>query len=160
VAYFNAKGGQFNWTYVDSQPCEKQKVVFNDSVTKLSPSFTEIYNEAYTAEQYSLSQICGAGYRRALEFLIKDYLIDLSPDNEESIKAKFLGNCIEDDIANQNIKDVAKRATWLGNDESHYIKKWDQKDLTDLKRLIKLVVDWIEMEKLTIEAINDMPEAE
>jgi Domain of unknown function (DUF4145) len=159
IAYFKAPRSQFYWDLVESQPSTKQEQAFHEIITKLSPSFKEIYNEAYAAEQYSLSQICGAGYRKALEFLIKDYLIELNPESAESIKLKQLGNCIKDDVSNNNIKDVAKRAAWLGNDETHYIRKWDEKDLSDLKRLIKLVVDWIEMEKLTSEAIRDMPES-
>lgn len=38
---------------------------FNDEVEKLSPSFVQIYNEAYSAEQMKLSQITGVGYRKA-----------------------------------------------------------------------------------------------
>ena len=66
-------------------------------------------------------QICGTGYRKSLEFLIKDYLISTLPeDQHEAIKNKFLNNCIRDNISNINIKTVASRAVWLGNDETHY----------------------------------------
>jgi hypothetical protein len=53
---------------------------------------------------------------------------------------------------------VAKRAAWLGNDETHYIRKWEDKDLDDLKKLIKLTVLWIEMEQMTKDALVEMPE--
>jgi hypothetical protein len=105
-----------------------------------------------------LLEICGVGYRKSLEFLIKDYLIKLDSTKEAEIKIKFLGKCIEEDIKNENIKNVAKRATWLGNDETHYLKKWEGKDLQDLKNLIDLTVHWLEMEDLTQKAIDDMPE--
>jgi len=49
------------------------------------------------------------------------------------------------------------RAVWLGNDETHYLRKWEQKDLTDLKNLIGLTVHWIEMEELTETVMKDMP---
>jgi len=70
-------------------------------------------------------EICGVGYRKSLEFLIKDYLIGRAPEGEgqaaavEAIKKKFLGTCIKEDIEDANIKLVAQRATWLGNDETH-----------------------------------------
>ena len=71
---------------------------FNNIILELSPTFCEIYNQSYSAEQLGLDQISGVGYRKALEFLIKDYLISLNPENEETIKKKSLGNCIDQDI--------------------------------------------------------------
>jgi hypothetical protein len=58
-------------------------------------------------------------------------------------------------IENSRIKDIAKRATWLGNDETHYFKKWEDKDLDDLKKLIEITVHFISME---IEADKYMEE--
>ena len=52
-----------------------EKEPLSDIISELSPNFCEIYNQAYIAEQTNLMQICGTGYRKSLEFLIKDYLI-------------------------------------------------------------------------------------
>lgn len=131
---------------------------FNKIIKELSPLFCEIYNEAYSAEQMGLNQIMGVGYRKALEFLIKDYLISTHPEKEEEIKNKFLGRCINDDVADQNIKDIVKRATWLGNDETHYIRKWRDKDVSHLKGLIDLCLHWIEAEINTKKILEEMPE--
>jgi len=131
---------------------------FSQIIKKISESFCKIYNQSFFAEQNGLLEICGVGYRKSLEFLIKDYLIKLSPEKEEEIKSKFLGNCISEDIKNENIKSVAKRATWLGNDEAHYSRIWEEKELKDLKTLIDLVIHWFEMKKLTDDIIEDMPE--
>ena len=89
---------------------------------------------------------------------MKDYLIGLHPDKTEEIKTKFLGKCIEEYITNANIKTVAMRAAWLGNDETHYVRIWEGKDLQDLKKLVDLTVHWIEMEQLTNDAMTEMPE--
>ena len=59
-------------------------------------------------------------------------------------------------MTDRNIKEVTKRATWLGNDEAHYERRWLDKDLSDLKRLIDLVLYWIQAEQLTAEAIRSM----
>lgn len=134
---------------------EKQN--FNDSITGLSEAFTTIYNESFFAEQEGLLEICGVGYRKALEFLIKDYLIKKEEENRELIEKKFLSKCIEDYIDDNRIKKVAKRAVWLGNDETHYVRKWEGKNLNDLKKLIELTVHWIEMELLTESFEDDMP---
>ncbi len=50
------------------------------------------------------------------------------------------------------------RAVWLGNDQTHYLRKWEDKDLADLKRLIQLTLHWIEMDELTKKTLEDMPE--
>ena len=63
---------------------------FSDRISSLSPKFVEIYNQAEKAEQWGLSEICGMGYRKALEFLVKDFAILMSPESEETIKTKQL----------------------------------------------------------------------
>src|SRR5699024_2819467 len=104
-----------------------------------------IYNEAFHAEQTGLSLISGIGYRKALEFLVKDYLIYLEPDDESKILEKQLTPCINM-LDNHNIKEIARRASWLGNDEAHYMRKWEDKDINDLKKLIELTVYFISMD--------------
>lgn len=136
-----------------------EKRTFSNIISELSPNFCEIYNQAYIAEQTNLMQICGTGYRKSLEFLIKDYLISTLPeDQHEAIKNKFLNNCIRDNISNINIKTVASRAVWLGNDETHYTRKWEDKDINDLKSIIELTLHWIESEIRTQKLLEDMPE--
>ena len=129
---------------------------FSSQIVELSPMFTKIYNQSYYAEQNQLFEICGVGYRKALEFLIKDYLIYKNPENESDIKKLLLGKCISDFVEDNRIKETAKRAVWLGNDHTHYIKKWEGKDLNDLKLLIKLSVNWIESELMTEQFVSDM----
>lgn len=140
-------------------PARKQ---FSEIIKRVSSEFSEIYNQAYYAEQVLLNQICGVGYRKSLEFLIKDYLLsginEEDTKNRERIKKKMLGNCIAEDISNEKIKAVAQRAAWLGNDETHYVRKWTNKDVSHLKGLIELTVSWIESEVETQELLDDMPE--
>lgn len=131
---------------------------FDDEIVKLSPFFVKIYNEAFFAEQHQLFEICGVGYRKALEFLIKDYLIHKNPDKEGDIKKLLLGKCINDFVDDNRIKQTSKRAVWLGNDHTHYVKKWEGKDLSDLKILLKLCVNWIESELLTEQFVISMSE--
>lgn len=131
---------------------------FSESIDDTSLSFVEIYNQAYYAEQIGLFEISGVGYRKALEFLIKDYLIEKDPENSDKIKNLLLGKCINDHITNEYIKAAAKRAVWLGNDETHYVRKWEEKTIEDLKILTELTVHWIEMEKLTARTRIDMPD--
>ncbi len=131
---------------------------FSENILSVSPSFRLIYNQAYHAEQSKLTEICGVGYRKALEFLIKDYIIFNNKNEEEKIKRLFLGNVIDLYVNDVKIKNVSKRAVWLGNDETHYVRKWETKDLTDLKNLITLTLHWIEMEILTQKIVEEMPD--
>jgi hypothetical protein len=146
--YFN--GGTTIGTLIEKE--------ISETITTISPNFANIYNQAFSAEQYDLSEICGVGYRKALEFLIKDYLIINNPDDTEKIQKKLLGACISEYIDNTRLKSVAKRAVWLGNDETHYVRKWGTKDLQDLKKLIELTLHWIEMESLSDSLEFEMPE--
>jgi hypothetical protein len=129
---------------------------FSEDIQSISTTFIEIYNQSITAENSGLNHICGIGLRKALEFLIKDYLIKKHPDKKAEIVNKLLGNCINDYIENPNVKSMSKRATWLGNDQTHYTKKWEDKDIKDLKLLIDISLHWMEMEVLTEKYNSEM----
>jgi len=133
----------------ETLPCELANVHVSDEIEKISQDFCNIYNEANKAEQLGLLLVAGPGYRKSLEFLIKDYLCILHPNEADKIKEKQLGNCINEYVKDGNVKFAASRAAWLGNDEIHYFRKWEDKDLQDLKKLIALTQHWIESEKLT-----------
>ncbi|MNF08429.1 hypothetical protein D3C80_2088550 [compost metagenome] len=63
---------------------------------------------------------------------------------------------IEGFVTNENVKQCAKRAIWLGNDETHYVRKWVDKDIKDLKLLIQITVNWIQQEVITKKLLEDM----
>ncbi|GAB1416723.1 hypothetical protein MASR2M117_21290 [Paludibacter sp.] len=140
---------QLNYHYHKLTKHAVTTISFSKEIAGISPLFTEIYNQAHFAEQNELFEICGVGYRKSLEFLIKDYLISIFPNDEENIKKLALSNCISTYIEDVRLKSTAKRATWLGNDHTHYEKKWENKNLFDLKTLIELSINWIEAEVLT-----------
>lgn len=138
----------FQFKEIHKNPNLKRKI-FSDSINEVSPLFVEIYNQAYGAYQLGLNHVCGMGFRKALEFLIKDYTIRKRPDAEESIKRALLGVCINNYVEDVRVKEMAKRATWLGNDETHYVRLYDDKDVTHLMALIEVTLHWIEMEEIT-----------
>ncbi|KUP35771.1 hypothetical protein AU385_02765 [Bacillus halotolerans] len=138
-----------------SYPTRPAKVQFNEDITQTSPLFVDIYNQANAAESSGLNHIAGMGYRKSLEFLIKDYLIKHRGEDEQTIKAAFLGKCIKQYLS-ENIKQVAERASWLGNDETHYHRVWEDRDIQDLKKLINLTVYWISSEIQTERYITEM----
>jgi len=96
------------------------------------------------------------GYRKSLEFLVKDYCILKQPGAAEEIKKTLLGQCIGTWVEDPKVKECAKRAAWLGNDETHYLRKWESKDINDLKILITLTVNWIHNDILTERYMKEM----
>ena len=130
---------------------------FPEDVSSVSPSFVSVYNQALEAESRGLTEICGMGYRKSLEFLIKDYLIFVCSESEAQIRASALSACIQTYITNENLKVVASRAVWLGNDFTHYEQRFSEYDVNDLKRFIDATVSWIHVELTTREALNISP---
>lgn len=140
--------------YTEPYRVEPPKVP--DEIKKISPGYVELLSQSAAAEAHQLNQIAGTGYRKALEFLIKDYTISINPKEKEEIEKSFLGVCIDNFVSDENIKACAKRAAWLGNDETHYVKKWIEKDIDDLKKLIRLTEAWILNCVLTQNYLKDM----
>ncbi|QQN86682.1 DUF4145 domain-containing protein [Bacillus toyonensis] len=133
------------YTFKYAYPKGKEKATFPQEIVELSAGFIDIYNQAYIAEQEGLNLICGVGYRKSLEFLIKDFAIKINPLSVEGIKKDTLMNCLKKYVDHPKIKAMAERAVWLGNDETHYERKWKEKDIQDLKTLIRLTVGYIEL---------------
>lgn len=120
------------------------KVKLPENIEKVSSVFVEIYSQATVAESEALDQIAGVGYRKAAEFLIKDYVISKNPSDEEHIKSIMLGQVIAEYLGDfPKIQALAKSVSWIGNDETHYVRKHDDKDIQDLKRFILSAAQFI-----------------
>lgn len=127
-------------------------------LAEISPEFVETYQQSWSAKQFELLKIAGTGFRRSLEFLVKDYASRDQPENiKELIRKKPMVQCIRDHIQEEGIKTVAERAAWLGNDETHYLRKWEDKDINDLIDLIDSVGNWIVIHMKTERLKSTMP---
>lgn len=134
------------YLYESSAPALFFYTAFSENMKKLSPNFISIYNESAHAESLGLHSICGMGYRKALEFLVKDYAIFSYPTDSEKIASLPLAQCISQYIDNKRIKSLATASAWLGNDETHYIKKHPEYGVTKLKAFITAIVTFIDAE--------------
>ena len=121
----------------------------SEVISEISPMFVSIYREAEQALCLGLSQICGPGYRKAFEFLIKDYTKTLHPTKGEKIDKALPGDVVKNYVDNVKVKETAERCLWLGNDESHYLRKWSEHDIQDFINLIHITIHWIEMEQIS-----------
>lgn len=116
------------------------------------PEFKVIYEQSFQAERLGLTAICGMGFRKALEFLVKSYLISKFPDEEQKIKSETLSQSIN--RLDEKLKILAKAISWIGNDETHYVQKWENKDVADMKQFISALMSFISAEITYDDAIQ------
>jgi len=117
-----------------------------ETIKNLKSKFIETYMQALKAEYGGLDEISGMGFRKAIEYLVKDYLIQRDNSLEGKIEDKFLANVLGENFNSPqetDLKELLQRATWLGNDMTHYLRYHDNFDIKDLKELIQLVMDEI-----------------
>lgn len=132
-------------------------ILFSNEIKDISQRFERIYNQATIAENFGLEEIVGGGYRKSLEFLVKDYLVHLKTKTKTQIIDLRLNEAIAL-IDDSRIQICAKRAAWLGNDELHYNRIWKDKDIQNLKELIKLTTNLIESDLIAKKYEKEMPE--
>ena len=78
-----------------------------------------------------------------------------NPDNTDKILAEPLGSCIKK-LEDQRLKVLAERSAWIGNDETHYVRKHDDLGIEDMKRFIKAMLNYVESE-LAFEEAEAIP---
>ncbi len=97
------------------------------------------------------------GYRKALEHLIKDFAIRIHPESKQKIEDAPLSQCINNYVHSDKLVATALRCAWLGNDYAHYLKKFTDHDLENLKAFLDATVYWVSMELITEEALQLSP---
>ena len=148
---YNPRNGLYGIEYdltlqdVDIYPYSFPDDYFDKFIYEISPKFVETYGQSAVAENIGLNKICGSGYRLSLELLIKDFATFLRPDKAQEIKsdtsvANVIANQIPDKDCFKEIKDIAKRAWWLGCDSTHYETRYKDHDINDLKECIDITV--------------------
>lgn len=141
-SYERYRSGYIAYTY----PASTAETLFTDRIKALSPKFVEIYHQSEKAENGGLTELCGMGYRKSLEFLIKDYAIAFHPDKETDIVKSQLSPCINEYIDNKRIKSLATASAWIGNDETHYTRKHEDYNVEHLKLFVSSAVSYIDSE--------------
>lgn len=112
-------------------------VPIDNKITKISPNFLNIYKQATRAESLNLTEISGIGYRKSLEFLVKDYLCHTQPENSDGIQKAALGTVINNYLNDESdLQNLAQASTWIGNGETHYINEYNDDDVQDMKSYI------------------------
>lgn len=106
---------------------------------ELETKFIKTYQQSLEAEANGYDEIAGMGFRKAIEYLVKDWAIQLHPEKKGAILEQWLAAVIKDNFSGE-LKDILERATWLGNDQTHYNKVFEEFNISHLKELIDLIV--------------------
>lgn len=133
-----AAGRDYRLVGVD--PSAKVIVSIDQIIEGLSPEFCATYQQAMQADAWGLDRIAGAGLRRALEFLVKAYAAHLAPESSATIEKAALGAVINAHLGDDRLRSGAELAAWIGNDETHVVRRWTAHDIRDLKALIRIVM--------------------
>lgn len=106
---------------------------------QIDSKFIKTYLQSLEAENYGLDELAGMGYRKAIEYLVKDWAIQNNKDKKEEIEKLWLGAVISN-YFDGDLKGILERATWLGNDQAHYNRLFEEFDIDVLKELIDLIM--------------------
>lgn len=146
IAYLlNSYTGRYEIERIKVIPNLPSDIPISEDVEMVSPIGKQIYVQALKAEHEQLDHIAGIGYRKALEFFVKDFSIVTNPDDEDKIIKMSLKQVIEKYIKDEDLKTFALASAYIGNDEGHYYRNNPDKDFTDLKNYLHGVIHYMEM---------------
>lgn len=111
------------------------------------PEFINIYKQSLDAEAANLHDICGMGFRKALEILVRQYVFDKYPNDIKKMEKLSIAN-LTDKIDNPIIKELSAKIRRLGNDQVHtgQLKNPDY-GINDIKNFLQVLCYHILMEK-------------
>ncbi|MDW4160614.1 hypothetical protein QI230_02945 [Staphylococcus saprophyticus] len=137
----------------NSKPMPETLFDYPSEIDEISLEFNNIITQSSNAEALEYDHLAGIGYRKAIEFLVKDYLIKCKDKDESEISTQLLGKCISE-IDDTRINNLARAASWIGNDETHYVRKHVDKDVQDLKKFLHALTALVKLEITLSEADN------
>lgn len=124
----------FSYPIAKAIPIEAQKL------KSISPNFVEIYSQAMEAKALGLTHLVGPALRKAIEFLVKDYLLMTDAMDEESLEKTSLRNCINTHLHNEDLIAVMDGAVAIGNDEIHWRKSHPDYDAEDMESFANIAI--------------------
>lgn len=135
---------ELQWRSLQRAGLVRELSPFSDMIQRLSPQFCALYEEAAIAEKAPLPQVAGLAYGKALELLIKDLAKAHNPGLSTHIESIPLAACVRDYIKDDLVRNCAELATWLRNDQMHYVRRHEKHGIEELKKLVYLIVTLIE----------------
>lgn len=142
IGYYKRVNIHVPFELIKVSPMEIKEKNYSPEIKEVSPRFVHLFNQLFIAEQKNIEFILGIGYRKSLEFLIKDFLVYNDPSAKEKIENASLTYCLNK-IDYKNISVVSNKVSWLGSEENIFTRKWDSKDINELKKFIEVTSSYI-----------------
>lgn len=139
-------------------PAKSSYKDIKEDIRKISPKFYDVYKQSLIAKNSGLNELYGMGFRKAIEYLVKDFAISENPNKRSSIEASSLHSCIENYFKNSDARTALLACKWLGNNETHYVNSNDSDDVSLLENLIEDTLYYIHREqrnKIAIQVNNN-----
>jgi hypothetical protein len=127
-------------------------------LAKISPDFLKAFDEAEAASANGFEDLSGAGLRRALEFLVTDYVRAKHP-TEVPDPNTAVGNLIKHHFKVPEIQMLAEEALKAGHDYVHTQRR-TKRTLAEFRTLVLLISRFIEMQESEDEMQRAISEAE
>ena len=147
---------KYTYSFGRTIPEEKSTdIQIPKNVSAISPDFQEIYNQSLEAEKNKFNHLAGMGYRKSIEFLITDFLLAYPPEGVETEWLKNPDTRLSDKInclRNERLKKMSKAISFIGNDETHYVRRHPEYNVQNLKEFIKVLMSDFENELIFEEA--------
>lgn len=135
-------------------PTRVDNLTIDENIRQISPRFYEVYKQCLKAKKSGLNELYGMGFRKALEFLVKDFAISENSAERCNIVSTSLHNCIEKYFKDSEAKTGLLACKWIGNNETHYINSNDKEDLQLLEELIDDTLYYIHRELRRKQAVK------
>lgn len=108
---------------------------------EISPNFEKIYRQASKIESLGYDEFIKMSYRKALETLVKDTLINVLDEDEHKTINYSLGQNLRtmNDLENNEqhlFTNSAQLASWIGNDGAHTKEKHPSLNVQNMKNAI------------------------
>lgn len=149
IFFYESTVNEFDIIYSRAYPNKYHEKNFSECIQTLSINFTNCFNQSLKAQSEELDYLVGAGLRKSLEYLVKDFVSYIMPEKSDEIRmdnnlSNIICNRLPKNLEFDGIKELAKRVWWVGSDYAHTSKKYDEYDEYDLITLLELLVLEIE----------------
>lgn len=118
----------------------------NDILTSISERFIDMYNQALQSEFVGNIELAAIGYRSALEILVKDFAINELCKDPTDVSKKTLCTAIDEYLSQPDLVNTADVIRILGNDYTHYQRKYPEHDFELLKGYMEIFLKQIEVQ--------------
>lgn len=125
-------------------PYTPKKPDVPESVAAISERFVKVYTEAESAHSHHLDEVAGGGYRKALEVLVKDFLIVRGIKDEATVIEMSLHDAVKA-LPSEVATNLAYFTKVLGNDETHFYRELSGKSIEELRGYLDATVTTLKL---------------